>query len=176
MTIKQIAEITGAHYNTVKNKINEIYPEKQKQGKRKTLTQSEGIEIIKNIKKSNFVNLDNNVQELRQNSTTQEIVQIKEMFQQLMLNIPKMIENCVVSTLTATNTNRQIEIKQDYYTILAYSRIKGFEINYSDAIKYGKEAVKLSKEKDIEIKKAKDERYGFVNSYHISVLEEVIII
>jgi len=76
MTIKQIAEITGAHYNTVKNKINEIYPEKQKQGKRKTLTQSEGIEIIKNIKKSNFVNLDNNVQELRQNSTTQEIVQI----------------------------------------------------------------------------------------------------
>jgi len=37
MTIKQIVEITGASYDTVKTRIRELYPEKTQKGKKKQI-------------------------------------------------------------------------------------------------------------------------------------------
>jgi len=72
MTIKQIAEITGAHYNTVYNKIKKEYSELIENGKRTELTESDAIKIIKDIKKKNFVNLNENVKVSTQNSEAED--------------------------------------------------------------------------------------------------------
>jgi len=69
--------------------------------------------------------------------------------------------------------SKQIEFKQDYYSILGYCNLKKIEMTFSDAIKHGKEAAKLSKEKGIEIHRIPDERWGTVNSYHISILNDI---
>lgn len=47
------------------------------------------------------------------------------------------------------------------------------QIAYSEALALGRYAAKLSREKRLEIRKIDDEAYGKVNSYHVSILEEV---
>jgi anti-repressor protein len=68
--------------------------------------------------------------------------------------------------------HQEIEIKQDYFTILAYCKIHGIQITFSEAIKKGKIASRLSKEKGYDMIKTSDMRYGYVNSYKESILKE----
>jgi len=78
------------------------------------------------------------------------------------------IENKIASI----EQKQAIEIKQDYFTILAYCRMNNKTITFSEAIQKGKIATRLSKEKGFELRKTSDERYGYVNSYKESILKE----
>jgi hypothetical protein len=66
-----------------------------------------------------------------------------------------------------------LEIVQDYFTIKGYANKVGVQITYSEAITIGRAAKKLSIDLGKEVHLVDDERWGRVNSYHISVLEEV---
>lgn len=69
---------------------------------------------------------------------------------------------------------KQIEIKQDYYSILGYMNLMNIdEAKFSEMICYGKEASKISLSMNMQIRKIPDERFGHVNSYHINVLKKV---
>ena len=74
--------------------------------------------------------------------------------------------------LALIEQKQAIEIKQDYFSILAYCRIKGESISHSEAIQKGKLATKLSKEKGLDIRTVPDERYGYVKSYKEEILKE----
>jgi predicted transcriptional regulator len=71
------------------------------------------------------------------------------------------------------NQNKQIEFVQDYYTIKGYASKLGQQITFTEALNLGRIAGKLSREKNTEIRKVDDERFGLVNSYSVKVLEEV---
>ena len=68
---------------------------------------------------------------------------------------------------------KQIEFKQDYFSVKGYSSKQGQQLNFSEAITLGKIASKLSRERGVEIRTIEDERFGFVNSYHVDILDEV---
>ena len=61
----------------------------------------------------------------------------------------------------------------DYFTIMAYSSIHGGSLDISEAKLRGVNAGRLSRQYDKPIIKVPDERFGKVNSYHVSVLEKV---
>ena len=68
----------------------------------------------------------------------------------------------------------QLEYKQDYYTIKGYAIKIGMpSLAFSDAVKFGKDAAALSRDQGYDIRKADDERFGVVNSYHVDVLDQV---
>lgn len=68
----------------------------------------------------------------------------------------------------------QLEYKQDYYTIKGYAIKIGMpSLAFSDAVKFGKDAAALSREQGYEMRKADDERFGTVNSYHVDILQQV---
>lgn len=71
------------------------------------------------------------------------------------------------------NQNKQIDFVQDYYSIKGYASKLGQQITFSEALNLGRIAGKVSREKNIEIRKVDDERFGIVNSYSVKVLEEV---
>lgn len=60
----------------------------------------------------------------------------------------------------------------DYFTIMAYSSIHGGSLNISEAKIRGANASRISRQNDKPIIKVPDERFGKVNSYHVSVLEK----
>jgi hypothetical protein len=89
-----------------------------------------------------------------------------------MARLEGMVEK--LCNVMAAQINRpQIEFVQDYYTIKGYASKLGMQIAFSDALHLGREAGKVSRERSIEVRKADDERFGQVNSYHTDVLREV---
>ncbi len=61
----------------------------------------------------------------------------------------------------------------DYFSIIAFANYIDFPVDLQTAQQLGKKASKLSEEKGIMTGKIKDQRYGSVKTYHISVLKEV---
>jgi anti-repressor protein len=90
---------------------------------------------------------------------------------QLSVSNTKAIE-VIEKKIEAIEQKQSIEIKQDYFTILAYCKRNHIQLNFSEAIQKGKIATKLSKEKGIDLRQVSDEKYGYVNSYKESVLKE----
>jgi len=109
---------------------------------------------------------NNNIKEHTQND--QVIIKMMEMHQSFMIKVLDKLDSI------SNNNQKQIEVKQDYYTLKGYINFKQLKgLAFSDMIRLGKEAVKLSKEKSIEVRRVEDERFGFVNSYQIEILNEV---
>jgi hypothetical protein len=90
---------------------------------------------------------------------------------QLSVSNTKAIE-AVETRLNAIEQNQAIEIKQDYFTILAYCKRNYISLSFSEAIQKGKIATRLSKEKGIDIRQVSDEKYGYVHSYKEDILKE----
>lgn len=81
--------------------------------------------------------------------------------------------------LTAVESNmKRLEAKvtthnDDYFTIAGYASLRGLNVDINKANILGRRASKLSREYGYEISKAKDVRFGEVNSYHLDILKEV---
>lgn len=67
-----------------------------------------------------------------------------------------------------------IENGAEYYTVLAYCKLSGMKIDNSEAQKIGIRATKLSRARGIKVGKSPDTRFGTVNSYHESILAEIV--
>ena len=97
---------------------------------------------------------------------------------QMILNTLMVVQNqnkaieSVELRIKAIEQNQAIEIKQDYFTILAYCKRNNIQLSFSEAIQKGKIATRLSKEKSIDLRQVSDEKYGYVNSYKEDILKE----
>ena len=63
--------------------------------------------------------------------------------------------------------------RSNYYTIRAYANVLNIPMPRNEANKLGRRAAAMSRKRGIDIGRVPDERDGQVNSYHVSVLEEV---
>lgn len=64
-------------------------------------------------------------------------------------------------------------IDDDYLTVSGYSSLRGLNVDINKVNMLGRKASKLSREYGYDIGKAKDTRYGEVNTYHVDILKEV---
>lgn len=62
---------------------------------------------------------------------------------------------------------------KDYYTVIAYCKVKNIITNTNLARIKGMQASTHSKKLGVAVNKVQDERYGAVNSYHIDILNHV---
>lgn len=78
---------------------------------------------------------------------------------------------------TMENDIKRLEAKvtthnDDYFTIAGYASLRGLNVDINKANMLGRKASKLSREYGYEISKAKDTRFGTVNTYHVDILKE----
>jgi hypothetical protein len=76
---------------------------------------------------------------------------------------------------------KRIEAKQSaiengasFFTVIGYGAFRGIKFTLTDAAALGRRASALSKAKGIAIDKVRDPRFGEVNSYHESMLEQAL--
>ena len=76
---------------------------------------------------------------------------------------------------------KRVEAKQtafeeghSYFTVLGYCAYKGITIDLTAAKALGKSAAAASKVKDIPVDRVRDARFGMVNAYHESILDELV--
>lgn len=176
MTIKEMAEVAGVSTETVSRKVKEMYPDRVKNGKSTRLIQSEALTVMAELRKKNFVEPLQNDKVPLQNA---EVAQLGAMVANLAIMMQESMKMMVSqqNQITAILSQKQpLMIEQDYYSINGYANKIGQRIAFSDALSIGRLAGKLSREKDIEIRKVDDERWGNVNSYHTSILKEVFTV
>jgi len=105
--------------------------------------------------------------EKKSKNTTDRIDRLENMVEKLCIAVAT-----IPQTILMLNQNKQ-EYTQDYFSIIAFANTQGIKPTVTEAQNYSRIAKKLSTNQEIEIKKIPDERWGFVNSYHISILKEV---
>lgn len=174
MTVKELSELFNVSDRTIRRVIQELYPDKLQKGKKTNLNKEEAVKIGEFVRKTGYIQPGQNADQDGQNAEvpTQnlELQNLQNMFIEFMKQQAEM-NNLLLSFITS---KKQIEIKQDYYSLLGYMRYKNIdEARFSEMILYGKEATKISREFGKEVRKIPDERWGQVNSYHISVLEKL---
>lgn len=76
---------------------------------------------------------------------------------------------------------KRVESKQQafeegfsYFSVLGYGVHKGITFDLGTAQQIGKQAATLSRDKELPIDRVKDPRFGYVNAYHESVLDEIV--
>lgn len=63
-------------------------------------------------------------------------------------------------------------IEQDHYSLTAYCIVKGFKIKDSEKALHGSKLKRIAVAQNVTLKKIPDERWGFVNSYPVKILDE----
>lgn len=187
MTVREIAKATSKPERTVHNwvqktsaKVAQVYAKMAQAADDKKpadYSLDETLAIIetglgKNAALLFKANAENNQKAI---TTQQPIEQMFMAFmnQQAEMNRQQAEQNKMILQLLARPQPQMIEFYQDYYSIKGYANHLGQQIAYSEALALGRYAAKLSREKRLEIRKIDDEAYGKVNSYHVSILEEV---
>jgi hypothetical protein len=169
MTVKQISILLDVSDKTVKREIRKLYPLKMQARKITRLTKDEAAKIIGEIK----IQTKNH---LGQNVPVNVLDEKLNKLETIVFSLAEIVKNQIEQTNKLLNQPniKQIEIKQDYFSLKAFCIKKGIKtISVSELRGIGKEASKLSKENNIEIRKVEDEQWGLVNSYHISILEKL---
>jgi hypothetical protein len=133
---------------------------KIEKGKTTNLTELESIKVMESLRKLNFVTPGQGDEVVTKSDLKQFA---KDIIQETIKAIIPLIQQ----------QKQPLMIEQDYYSITAFCNIKRITIPFSITMKYGKMAAKLSDAKNIEVRKIPDERWGTVNSYHISILNDI---
>lgn len=177
MTTKQIAEAVGKEERTVRNWIKKMAVNNSAMAEKLSSSTStypadydlqETCAIIE-------TGLGKNAADLFRMSANVGIKQEDTRLDRLERMVEKLI--VAVTTVTIAQQKQPLQIEQpyvqDYYSIMGYARTIGQIITTSEAVKLGKLCTYESHERDLEIRRIPDERYGFVGSYHHSVLKAV---
>lgn len=176
MNTKQLAEFLGKHYTT----ITRICPKLGiilKNGT-KTIFNNEEIEKICTFFGKNSPMHDLCVNKITSTRARHDLDSVKLNSDldivKVMTEINKNLISDLLKQLIPIIDNRnKIDFIQDYYSILGYCNLKNIKLTFSEAQRLGKKAAELSQISSIEVKKVQDERFGYVGSYHISILEKV---
>ena len=63
---------------------------------------------------------------------------------------------------------------ETHMTVLGFCRTQGFTVSMPEAVRLGKEAARISREENVQIKRVPDDRFGTVNAYHKAILQRVL--
>jgi hypothetical protein len=171
MTLKQISEDAGCSYRTVKSTAKRLWPDSD--FKERGPSDAETDKLMRALPKRNIV--EGNPAPAKGNSAPS--IDRIERLETLMAAQIGMVEHLckALAAIPGAIAGQRLalpDIEQDYFTIKGWAARMGEKITYSEAIALGKSAKRLSVERDIEVRKADDEKYGYVGSYHRSILED----
>jgi hypothetical protein len=176
MTVKELSEFIGKSEETIRRKAKEldIYAEN---GKTLRLNRKDVEDITVGLFRKLPIAVQSAISETfskdKGSPLTNEKVEyitkedLKDFARETVSEIMKAIIPLIQKPI------QQIGYTQDYYSVLGYCNQNHLPITFSDMIRFGREASKISREKGIEIRKIPDERYGEVGSYHVDILAKI---
>lgn len=177
MNTKELASVAGVSRNTLIRTAKKLYPGLVKRGTSTRFNEEQAKAIMKEVRKKNMVSplvQDEHVPAQDEHSPIQAEPVDYEV-------LGKMIGVAITAALAplvdkmdklATQKALPEPVTENSYSLVAYCRIKGIKVDRSMLAMHGKELRKIAKSRDMELTKIPDERWGFVNSYPVEILDE----
>lgn len=181
MTVKELANVAGVSVYTIRRTAGELYPHPKVKGKKAFYNKQQSLCILENVKKKNMVSV---IPEVQNALVKKEVQENKKEVQNALVNyeaIGKMIGMAVTAALSpivdrldklSTQKALPEPVKQDSYSLVAYCKINQITVNQSELAVHGMALRKIANREGIKLNKIPDERWGFVNSYPVKILDE----
>ena len=162
MTIKELAEVAGVSVATLRRTAKDLFPDSVKKGVKAVFTKEQSFDIMQNVRKKNMVGQP--VQNAQQPVQSVEVIAQAVAIAMQSVMMP-MMEKMMNQKALPEPT------KEDFYSLVAYCRIKEIRVNRSELAMHGRGLKKMAKNSGISLKKIPDERWGYVNSYPVKILD-----
>lgn len=164
MSIRELAEAAGVSIETIRRTSKLLFPENFRKGVKTVFTKDQCFEIMGTVSKKNMVQIGHTQQPPQSVEVIAQAVAIA-MQSVMMPMMEKMVDKMSHQKALPDPT------KEDFYSLVAYCRIKEIKVNRSELAMHGRELKKMARQNGIELKKISDERWGFVNSYPAEILD-----
>lgn len=173
MTTRELSEVAGVSVDTIRRIAKKFYPGKLSQGATAMFNKQQSMDILQEVRKKNFVEL-NNQQDTQLQQSTEVLQQNTEVMIQAMAAAMQVAISPLIEEIKAIKSQPALPapVKEDYYSLVAYFQLNKMTANRSELAMHGRELKKIARFKNLEIKKIPDERWGTVNSYPLEVLDE----
>lgn len=117
--------------------------------------------------------IDKAIQPARGLNPLQILQQMVETFAHQQAQIASINEHVIEHDTRLESLEAHVQPEMEYFTVIGYFRKRGLTApSHNQAISIGQHAAKLSKERGYATGKTSDPRYGEVNTYHVSILDE----
>lgn len=83
--------------------------------------------------------------------------------------------NEIQQDINRLENNIRRTITSNQFTIIGYANMKGIKPNEYNSSTIGRKATKISKERNLQIGKVVDSKYGLINTYNEEILDEIFI-
>lgn len=184
MTTREIAQAVGKDERSVRRWVNKSSDKMTAIADKMTASSSthpadfdleETIYIIETGMGKNAADVYRNNAEVKPSCDYVTKMDIVEICAAVMAQVVPMITAQVVAQVKASPV-LAITHTPDYFSVLGFCNNNGFKMGMPDMMKMGRECSRISRERDVDIKKIPDDRFGTVNAYHIEILKEVFSI
>ena len=165
MTIKELASVAGVSSETVRRSAKKLFPNSLKRGRLTVLTKDQSLTIMEDVKKQNMV-------QMQPTQSVQQPPQSVEVIAQAVAIAMQSVMMPMMEKLLNNQKALPEPVKEDVYSLVGYCRMKGMTVNRSELALHGKELKKMADRESIKLNKIPDERWGFVNSYPVNLLDE----
>lgn len=91
---------------------------------------------------------------------------------QLLLNLERQQEELKQRLLEVES--KALATQENYYTMSGYCNLKGLKFDDKELANLGRQASKISKLRNVEIKKFHSAKFGTVNQYDVNILSEIV--
>ncbi len=170
MTVKELALVAGVSAETIRRNGKKLFPSLFKRGIKTMFTKDQCLEIMKNTNRKNaLVELDT--------QEPQKVVERVEPinYQDMANAMATAMQSIMMPMMEKLLNNRKAlpePDKQDYYSLTGYCRFKTITLTFSEKVMHGKKLSNICKSRDMKLRQVPDERFGFVNSYPLEILDE----
>jgi hypothetical protein len=170
MDIKQLSEVAGVSRSTLSRTAKSLFPGLIVKGKKTFFSDEQSLRIIEKVKKSNMVSKAVQNENVPVQNAQVDYDAIGKM---IAVAVSAALSPVVEKLGNLSNQKALPEpIKQDSYSLVAYCKVKSITVNQSQLALHGRSLKKMTVAKNLKVSKLPDERWGFVNSYPLEILDE----
>ncbi len=172
MNIKELSEVAGVSISTIRRVAKNLFPDHIKKGVKTDFSKEQCFDIMRKTNKKNKVDLGD-VQHV-QNDEQVEHVDYEALGKMIGVAVAAALSPVVseLKEMRSTQLALPEPVKEDSYSLVGYCRMKKMTVARSELALHGKELKKMANRKGITLRRIPDERWGEVNSYPVTILDE----
>lgn len=173
MTVKELAEVAGVNDRTIRRAIKEVLKIETRQGVEIRLDAAQSLQIVGSMRIKGDKQLRQNAEAPRQIAEVQP--EIVKAFTEALQVMNKMADACLAMAAKVQSTQAlQTPSEPEYVTIAGFCNLRRLSLSPEAIARAGRVASAIAQDRGIPVGKAPHERWGYVNTYPLSICAEAV--
>jgi hypothetical protein len=177
MTVKELAEVAGVNDRTIRRAIKDVLKIETRQGVEIRLDAAQCLQIVGSMRIKGEKQLRQNAGAPRQIAEAGQSVQpeIVKAFTEALQVMNKMADACLAMAAKVQSTQAlPAPSEPEYVTIAGFCNLRRLSLSPEAIARAGRVASAIAQDRGVPVGKAPHERWGYVNTYPVSICAEAV--